>query len=880
MGHDGVTAASPPTRVASSPARMGDMKRVSEQSRYPRHASPLTGRYALPAPLSGGQGLGSTVRLPLLTALLRGGSPAHTRAGAHSPHHGGTNSPRRPRAHSARAGHTTGTGHSGGGYSSARCSGSPAAQRPATPRSLRHVAVLAAEGLSVSQRERGESSRPQSPRVNASVSTPRASNRPAGGASPLVVHLAQQRCGFAWPRQETPRRTENNGEHTPSQYAAPGLGLHTPLRGASPPTPYTGHKQRTSGGGSSGLNSSADTVGHSDTPSPIQPPATPTSAPRRAPSPQGGVWSTRGREQETERQQRQQRSQRALSAHAGAGRSGGVAEQTRLWIQELTEAARNTPPTTPSGSSRAASRLLPQSPSTRQGHADPTTNRRASDPSVSSPLHRWSSALSASRTSMVTSTPPSRVNDAAATPATPGTPVAGGARRAAHVPSSISNMVCTWTANGQEDQGKYGAGGYFRVRAGDVLKGRYHIVCKLGWGEFATVWLAWDSETLNLPLESPCKQFVALKISKCAPHVANATRDEAALLGHICHNSQGHGAHSLGRMTEVFNVAGEHGEHVAMVFPVLGQNILCLVEQAHRHREKVRQLGLAAPKRAPEEVRFVKACLRATLRGLSEMHRLQIVHTDLKPENILLTAVSQKIRNQMRSWQEEFERTGRVSWDPKRLVSTSSSLPEEEREPSYVRISDFGLSSLLDPSHQELGCGTHARRLQVKRRGVASNPLGVVLQTREYRAPEVLFGSYIGVGSDVWSVGCMAYELTTGTFLMDPKRDPKRRPKPEEEINADHLCMMQQIIGPIPGSVARGSGRHLPRYFDSEGRFRFKERADQAFPRRSLKAELAPFLGENDAAELAHFIQSCLMSFDPFQRPTADQLLKHNFVRA
>jgi len=864
MGREGVAAASPPPRVASSPSRVGDSKR------FPRHASPLAGRYALPAPLSG-QGLGSGVRLPLLTALLRGGSPAHARAGVHSPHHG-VNSPRR-RTHSSRAGqNSTGTG----GYSSSRVSSSPAAPRPSTPRSLRHVAVMAAEGLSAS---RGESTRPQSPRVNPTASTPRASNRASGGSSPLVVHLAQQRCGFAWPRQETPRRTENHGEHTPTQYQSPAMGLSTPLRGPSPPTPITGHKQRTSGGGSSGgLNSSADTVGHSDTPSPVQPPATPTSAPRRAPSPHGGVWSTRGREQEVERQQRQQRSQRALSAHAGSGR---VAEQTRLWIQELTEAARNTPPTTPSGSSRAASRLLPQSPSTRQG-PDSTTGRRGSEAAVSSPLHRWSSGLSASRfsASTATATTPARANDAPTTPATPGTPTAGsGARRAAHVPSSISNMVCTWTANGQEDQAKYGTGGYFRVRPGDLLKGRYHVVCKLGWGEFATVWLAWDSETLNNKVDSPCKQFVALKISKCASHVANATRDEAALLSHICHNSQGHGAHSLGRMTEVFNVTGEHGEHVAMVFPVLGQNILCLVEQAHRHREKVRQLGMAAPKRLPEEVKFVKACLRATLRGLSELHRLQIVHTDLKPENILLTAVSQKIRTQMRNWQDEFERSGRVTWDTKRLVSTSSSLPEEEREPSYVRISDFGLSSLLDPDHQQLGCGTHARRLQVKRRGVASNPLGVVLQTREYRAPEVLFGSYIGVGSDVWSVGCMAFELTTGTFLMDPKRDPKRRPKPEEEINADHLCMMQQIIGPIPGSVPRGSGRHLPRYFDSEGRFRFKERAEQFFPRRSLKAELAPFLGENDAAELAHFIQSCLMSFDPFQRPTADQLLKHNFIR-
>ncbi|VDQ08334.1 unnamed protein product [Trichobilharzia regenti] len=38
----------------------------------------------------------------------------------------------------------------------------------------------------------------------------------------------------------------------------------------------------------------------------------------------------------------------------------------------------------------------------------------------------------------------------------------------------------------------YNAGGYHPVKIGQVYNGRYHVVRKLGWGHFSTVWLCWD----------------------------------------------------------------------------------------------------------------------------------------------------------------------------------------------------------------------------------------------------------------------------------------------------------------------------------------------------------------------------------------------------
>lgn len=39
---------------------------------------------------------------------------------------------------------------------------------------------------------------------------------------------------------------------------------------------------------------------------------------------------------------------------------------------------------------------------------------------------------------------------------------------------------------------EYPVGGYHHVKVGDLYNGKYHVIRKLGWGHFSTVWLAWD----------------------------------------------------------------------------------------------------------------------------------------------------------------------------------------------------------------------------------------------------------------------------------------------------------------------------------------------------------------------------------------------------
>jgi len=73
----------------------------------------------------------------------------------------------------------------------------------------------------------------------------------------------------------------------------------------------------------------------------------------------------------------------------------------------------------------------------------------------------------------------------------------------------------------QEDPKDYVKGGYHPVKIGDLFHNRYHVVRKLGWGHFSTVWLCWDLTD---------KKFVALKVVKSAAHYTETALDEIKLL--------------------------------------------------------------------------------------------------------------------------------------------------------------------------------------------------------------------------------------------------------------------------------------------------------------------------------------------------------------
>uniref|UniRef100_A0A669BRS4 non-specific serine/threonine protein kinase n=1 Tax=Oreochromis niloticus TaxID=8128 RepID=A0A669BRS4_ORENI len=174
----------------------------------------------------------------------------------------------------------------------------------------------------------------------------------------------------------------------------------------------------------------------------------------------------------------------------------------------------------------------------------------------------------------------------------------------------------------QEDPNDYCKGGYHHVKVGDLYNGKYHVIRKLGWGHFSTVWLAWDIQV---------KRFVAMKVVKSAEHYTETALDEIKLLRSVRNSDTNDpNREMVVQLLDDFKISGVNGTHVCMVFEVLGHHLLKWIIKSN-----YQGLPLAC----------VKSIIRQVLQGLDYLHtKCHIIHTDIKPENILMSVDEPYVR--------------------------------------------------------------------------------------------------------------------------------------------------------------------------------------------------------------------------------------------
>ncbi len=87
------------------------------------------------------------------------------------------------------------------------------------------------------------------------------------------------------------------------------------------------------------------------------------------------------------------------------------------------------------------------------------------------------------------------------------------------------------------------------------------------------------------------------------------------------------------------------------------------------------------------------------------------------------------------------------------------------------------------------------------------------IQTRQYRSPEVLIGANYDTSSDMWSLGCIVFELLTGDLMFDPHSGKTWN---REE---DHLALIIELLGEFPRSLL-AEGKRSGEYFNRNGELR------------------------------------------------------------
>ena len=143
-----------------------------------------------------------------------------------------------------------------------------------------------------------------------------------------------------------------------------------------------------------------------------------------------------------------------------------------------------------------------------------------------------------------------------------------------------------------------------------------------------------------------------------------------------------------------------------------------------------------------------------------------------------------------------------------------------------------------------------------------------IIQTRQYRSPEVLIGVNYNETSDIWSLACIVFELVTGDFLFQPEKGDTFTK------NDDHVAKFIYTLGKMPKNFAK-RGEYYNKFFTKEGKLRrIKNR--KFIGLKDILVKKYHFK-EFEAQALTDFLLP-MLEFYPERRASARELLRHPWL--
>eukprot|EP00818_Percolomonas_sp_WS_P007294 CAMPEP_0117450640 /NCGR_PEP_ID=MMETSP0759-20121206/8578_1 /TAXON_ID=63605 /ORGANISM="Percolomonas cosmopolitus, Strain WS" /LENGTH=632 /DNA_ID=CAMNT_0005243179 /DNA_START=317 /DNA_END=2215 /DNA_ORIENTATION=+ len=222
------------------------------------------------------------------------------------------------------------------------------------------------------------------------------------------------------------------------------------------------------------------------------------------------------------------------------------------------------------------------------------------------------------------------------------------------------------------------------------------------------------------------------------------------------------------------------------------------------------------------KLKIVQIIGRQILSSLEYLGSMRIIHCDLKPENILLCPIKE------RHFREEHLR---------------------------IKLIDFGSAC-----------------------NVLEGPFVKYIQSRFYRAPEVILEHKYSYEIDLWSLGCILFELHTGLPLF------------AGENETEMIQLMVSLLGTPPKHMLHSSNKACKWFTFNSEKSSFDFNSSLILPRETLRQKLSLDTKEGprrlwrdgrgyqkEYYEVFHDALQKMLQWDPQSRTSLRDLLRHPF---